>query len=141
MTKPTEKGKRFVRESEKNCFQIYFSAVTISLSLFSPIKISNESEIKFIFYLLFRWWFLSYIMWESSSFFRFLGNEGHDKRVREWKTCCLLLLSKILFVSWCQTIFIYSQHTLYYSAKIVQTLNLLPFQIAIQDNREWWKGL
>lgn len=138
------KKLRFVRvgkNENKNCFQIFFSTGSIALSLFSLIKISNESEIKFIFYLLFRWWFLPYIMWKSSSFFFVQSREwGTWQKSEREKTCCLLLLSEILFVSWCQTIFIYSQHTLYYSAKIVQTLNLLLLQIGIQDNKEWRKG-
>lgn len=142
MTKPTEKRQTLRARERKTKKKLFFKFISpLFRSLFCPIKISNESEIKFIFYLLFRWWFLPYIMWENSSIF-LLSREWGRTWQKEWvseKTCCLLLLSKILFVSWCQTIFIYSRHTLYYSAKIVETLNLLPFQIGIRDNREWWR--
>ena len=132
---PLKKGKRFVRENEKKkkCFLLF-------RSLFFPDRNQQWIRNQIYFYLLFRWWFFFYIQCERTLAFFPESREWGTKEWESEKTCCLLLLRKILFVSWCQTFFIYSQHTLYYSAKIVQTLNLLPFQIGIQDNREKWRG-
>lgn len=88
-------------EKNKNCFEIHFSLRSL---------ISNESEIKFIFYLLFRWWFLPYTRINSIYIVPLLNNERREwTSCRAEKTCCLLLLSEILFVSWCQT-FSYTFH-------------------------------
>lgn len=93
LTKPTEKRQTIrARERKKNLFSNLFLCC-LDLS-FCPIKISNESEIKFIFYLLFRWWFLLYTMRENSSIFPESREWGHDKRVREWKNMLFVIVEQ-----------------------------------------------